>query len=286
MSLPAYVALSVTVSGLDPRRDRVQHVSAVDVRSTGARSEFQAAVSSTSSRRSASRGSTPAGRRWADVAVELRELINGKAVVTRDAESALAVLAADGVRLPGPAIDVAALGALLIPALPAPDVISLRESLGLPAQELDEAQDIADIFEALLVRIAEYDDLSLERIHLHATEAEWPFAALFEPGRNARLRAEIPVRRLDPPELQFLRDRPRDEELEPTGSLEDVADEAVQEILRISYRLRWPLQSEVRLRCCQPTPLLCRISSCARTCPILPLPWSAPMVANPLGSWR
>lgn len=231
MSLPAYVALCVTVSGLDPRRDRVQRITAVDVRSTGARSEFQASVSSAGSRRGTTHPASHAARRWSDIATDLRELIGSKAVVTRDAESVLAVLAADGVRLHEPAIDVAALGALLIPGLPAPDVTSLRESLGLPEIEQDEAQHIADIFEALLVRIAEYDDLTLERIHLHATEAEWPFASLFEPVRNARLRAEIPVRRLDPPELQFLRDRPREEELEPTGSLEDIADEALQEIL-------------------------------------------------------
>jgi hypothetical protein len=96
-------------------------------------------------------------------------LIDGKAVITRDAESALAVLAADGVRLQQPPIDVATLGALVIPALPAPDVPSLRESLGLADIDQDEAQHIADIFEALLVRIAEYDDLTLERIHHHAT---------------------------------------------------------------------------------------------------------------------
>lgn len=231
MSLPAYVALSVTVSGLDPRRDRVQHVSAVDVRSTGARSEFHASVSSAGSRKGGARSSSPSARRWVDIAADLRELIDGKAVVTRDAESVLAVLAADGVRLQQPPVDVAALGALLIPGLPAPDVTSLRESLDLPDVEQDEAQHIADIFEALLVRIAEYDDLTLERIHLHASEAEWPFASLFEPARNQRLRHEIPVRRLDPPELQFLRDRPREEELEPTGSLEDISDDAVQQIL-------------------------------------------------------
>src|SRR5215217_1176208 len=99
MSLLAYVALSVTVSGLDPRRDRVQHVSAVDVRSTGARSEFQASVSAVAGRRGAARAMSPSARRWADVASDVREMIDGKAVITRDADSALAVLAADGVRL-------------------------------------------------------------------------------------------------------------------------------------------------------------------------------------------
>ena len=231
MSLPAYVALNVTVSGLDPRRDRVQHVSAVDVRTTGARSEFQASVGSASGRRGTAQATRPSARRWADVASDVRELIDNKMVVTRDADTALAVLAADGVRLDVPPVDIAALAAVLLPGLPAPDVPSLRESLGLPEIEQDEAQHIADIFEALLVTIAEYDDLTLERIHLHATEAEWPFSPLFEHARNHRFRTEIPVRRLDPPELQFLRDRPRDEELEPTGSLEDVAGESVLEIL-------------------------------------------------------
>lgn len=231
MSPSAYVALNLTVSGLDPRRDRVQHISAVDVRSTGARSEFQAAVAASTGRKGAGRATSPSARRWADTAADLRELLGDKAVVTRDADSALAVLAADGVRLPAPAIDVAALGAVLIPGLPAPDVSSLRESLGLPDIEQDEAHHIADIFEALLVRIAEYDDLTLARIYLHATEAEWPFASLFEPVHNVQLRSEIPVIRLDPPELQFLRDRPREEELEPTGSLEDIADDAVQAVI-------------------------------------------------------
>ncbi|MEZ4564623.1 MAG: hypothetical protein R2853_17965 [Thermomicrobiales bacterium] len=188
-------------------------------------------MSSAGTRRGPGCSSLPTGRRWADIARDLRELLCDKTVVTRDADAVLAVLAADGVRLSAPAIDVAALGALMIPGLPAPDVPSLRESLGLPATDQDEAQHIADIFEALLVRIAEYDDLTLDRLHLHATEAEWPFAPLFAPARNVRLRGDIPVRRLDPPELQFLRDRPREEELEPTGSIEDIADNAVQEIL-------------------------------------------------------
>ncbi|MCA9876983.1 MAG: exonuclease, partial [Thermomicrobiales bacterium] len=139
--------------------------------------------------------------------------------------------AAEGVRLAEQPVDVATLGAVLIPGLPAPDVPSLRESLGLPEAAQDEAQHIADIYEALLVRVAEYDDLTLERIHHHAVEAEWPHAALFEVTRSARLRSEIPVPRLDPPELQFLRDRPREEELEPTGSLAEVADEAVRGVL-------------------------------------------------------
>ncbi|MCA9861460.1 MAG: hypothetical protein KC432_00505, partial [Thermomicrobiales bacterium] len=188
-------------------------------------------MSSAGTRRGPGCSSLPAGGRWADIARDLRELLCDKTVVTRDADAVLAVLAADGVRLSAPAIDVAALGALMIPGLPAPDVPSLRESLGLPATDQDEAQHIADIFEALLVRIAEYDDLTLDRLHLHATEAEWPFAPLFAPARNVRLRGDIPVRRLDLPELQFLRDRPREEELEPTGSIEDIADSAVQEIL-------------------------------------------------------
>ncbi|MFT4038784.1 MAG: helicase C-terminal domain-containing protein, partial [Thermomicrobiales bacterium] len=56
-------------------------------------------------------------------------------------------------------------------------------------------------------------------------------AELFEVTRNVRLRSEIPVTRLDPPELVFLRERPREDPLEPTGSLEDLADEAVAGIL-------------------------------------------------------
>ncbi|MCA9877748.1 MAG: hypothetical protein KC442_08200, partial [Thermomicrobiales bacterium] len=99
MSSHAYVALSLTVTGLDPRRDRVQHIAAVDVRPSGARSEYQAAVSQASGRRHAGGVAAPAGRRWADIASELRELLDGKIVVVRDAESALAVLAAEGVRL-------------------------------------------------------------------------------------------------------------------------------------------------------------------------------------------
>lgn len=231
MSSQAYVALSLTVTGLDPRRDRVQHISAVDVRASGARSEYEAAVGAASGRRRSGSAASPPGRRWADIASELRDLLDGKLVVVRDAESALAVLAAEGVRLATPPVDVAALGAVLIPGLPAPDVPSLRESVGLPDVIQDDAQHIADIYEALLVRIAEYDDLTLDRIHHHATEAEWPFASLFAVARNAQLRSEIPVPRLDPPELQFLRDRPRDEELEPTGSLDAIADEAVLGIL-------------------------------------------------------
>ena len=47
----------------------------------------------------------------------------------------------------------------------------------------------ADIFEALLARIAEYDDVTLDRLATHVSEGGWPFADLFEPRTAARFRA-------------------------------------------------------------------------------------------------
>ena len=155
-------------------------------------------------------------------------------MVTHDADRSLAVLAAEGVRLEQTPLDTAELASILVPALAATDLDTLAEALGIAVGTDDSrrnaADALADVFEALLARIAAYDDVTLERLATHVSEGGWQFAELFEPRFAARFRAsERP--RLMPPEIAFLRERAREDTLEPTGSLEPVDPQVVQEVI-------------------------------------------------------
>ena len=132
------------------------------------------------------------------------------------------------------ALPLAELASVLVPALAATDLETLAEALGVAYRDNHPlrtvADALADVFEALLVRIAGYDDVTLERLATHVSEGGWHFAELFEPRFAARFRPSGHPR-LMPPEIAFLRERPREDALEPTGSLEPVDLRVVQEVI-------------------------------------------------------
>ena len=239
VSIP-FVALALSTSGPNPRRDRVCRVSVVTADSRGERTEFEASVlveamaHPNGAEDPVARPAAPQ-RRWQDLAAELRALLGGQRVVTHDAAASLAVLAAEGVRLAAPPIDLGELASVLVPGLAATDLSTLAGALGVSDRDAEsvrsEADVIADVFAALLVRIAEYDDLTLERLELHTLEGGWPFFDLFSGQTVARVRATRAVDRRPPPELSYLRERPREDELEPTGSIEHVPSGAVQAVI-------------------------------------------------------
>ncbi|HEX5992869.1 MAG TPA: hypothetical protein VFY70_09885, partial [Thermomicrobiales bacterium] len=239
MSVP-FVALALTTTGPDPRRDRVSGVSAVAVDAGGDRTRFHA-IMPTKSLDSGSQDPAasciedqPFEAEWPEVAARLRELLGTGRVVTHDADRSLAVLAAEGVRLEQAPLDTAELASILVPALAATDLHTLAEALGV-ASANDESQRnaadvLTDVFEALLARIAAYDDVTLERLATHVAEGGWHFAELFESRFAARFRrGEDP--RFVPPEIAFLRERAREDALEPTGSLEPLDPRVVQEVI-------------------------------------------------------
>ena len=239
MSFP-FVALAIRTTGQDPRRDRVVGISLCVVSAEGTRSRFEARTEQAEADRaidareaSGSLASAKA-RPWAEIAGEVRERIGSMPVVVHDA-TPLAVMAAEGVRLSHQPFDIAELAPILVPALPATDLATVSAALGVAdgtlARIRSEADVIADIFEALLIRIAEYDDLTLERLEIHAFEGGWPFAELFSPRLAARTRAKHRIDRLAPPELAFLRERPRQDELEPTGSIQPIDQRQVEAII-------------------------------------------------------
>ena len=87
---PPFVALSITTTGPDPRRDRVRAVSAVSVDAAGERTRFEAMVQSAALLALDGNQSTP----WPEVAKELRRLTPGRRVVVHDTARSLAVMAA------------------------------------------------------------------------------------------------------------------------------------------------------------------------------------------------
>lgn len=239
MTIP-FVALTITTSGPDPRRDRVRCVAMQSVNAAGVRTPFsysadigrKASLSDVHS--AAVAEAKPKARRWQDIAADLRTHLDNALVVTLDATTDLAVLAAEGVRLRRPTIDLAELASLLVPGLGAADLTSLAESLGLPTMSdgsRGEPELLADVFERLLVRIAEYDDLTLERLSFHVSEGGWPFAELFDHRSVSRTRATQHLARLLSPELQFLRDRQREIELEPTGAIDPIDISSVRSMI-------------------------------------------------------
>ncbi len=226
MTVP-FVALAIKTTGPDPRRDRVSGVSAISVDASGKSTRLDAVISSPALL--ALDGNAAAA--WPDVAKELRRLTVSKRVVVHDAGRALAVMAAEGLRLDSVPIDTAELASILVPGLAATGLDALAAALGVAAPDeahgRGEAVVIADVFEALVGRIAEYDDVTLDRLATHVFEGRWPFAELFEPAVGAARGRE----RLLPPEVSFLRERPRTEALEPTGSLEPLDEGVVQAVI-------------------------------------------------------
>ncbi|MFN8590020.1 MAG: helicase C-terminal domain-containing protein [Thermomicrobiales bacterium] len=217
----AYVALSVTPTGPDPRRDRIRELSATIVEPDGSRSRVHHVVGT--------------DRAWVDTARSLKELWRDRRVVMHDPGRVTMVMAAEGVRLPEPPIDTAELAAILVPGLAATDLPSLAAFLGVASRpdDLDhnDADLLADVMERLLARIAEYDDVTLDRLSLHIEDGGWPFADLFRPTpRKGRGKGKA-ARRLPPPEVSFLRERPREDPLEPTGSLEPIGKDEVTAII-------------------------------------------------------
>jgi Rad3-related DNA helicase len=239
VSLP-FVALALTTTGPDPRRDRVSGVSIVSVAPGGERTRFDAVVRARAvglvGRDPAEEGLQAQTQEadWPEIATKLRDLLANQRVVTHDADLSLAVLAAEGVRLEQAALDTAELASIVVPALAATDLDTLAEALGVAAGGADPRRNGADalteVFEALLARIASYDDVTLERLATHVSDGGWHFAELFEPRFAAQFRSSEESR-LMPPEIAFLRERPREETLEPTGSLEPVDRQVVQDVI-------------------------------------------------------
>ncbi|HLL51753.1 MAG TPA: DEAD/DEAH box helicase, partial [Thermomicrobiales bacterium] len=215
-------------------------VSATAVDATGARTRFDAIVETLPNVPGLEQSSPIAipidatGAGWREIAANLRTFLGARRVVTHDAGRPLAVLAAEGVRLYEIPVDTAELASILVPGLAAIDLATLADALGVSAvdgdSDLNAADAIADIFEALQARIAEYDDVTLDRLSLHVHEGGWPFADLFEHLQATGVRTGG-HRRLLPPEIAFLRERPREEALEPTGSLEPLELQAVRDVI-------------------------------------------------------
>jgi hypothetical protein len=229
VSLP-FLALSLTTTGPNPKWDRVAGVSALAIDAAGTKTLLEAKVDlpGYGAELDALRGST---MEWKDLARELRDLMRAKRVIVHDASSALAVMAAEGVRLDQAPVDLAELAPVLIPGLAATNLDTLSAVLGVDSDQCSRSEAIAAIFEALLVKIAEYDDLTLERLEVHAIEGQWPFADLFREQLAAQVRAQRRVERLAPPELSFLRERIRLDELEPTGSIEPLEEGEILAVL-------------------------------------------------------
>jgi Rad3-related DNA helicase len=238
VSLP-FIALALTTTGPDPRRDRVSAVSTVTVDANGARTGTDAAVRVASGidhphPLSEGRKDQPYEADWPEIAAELRVLLANRRVVVHDADRSLAVLAAEGVRLEQPPLDTAELASILVPGLASTGLDTLAETVGVTSGALGSRQNVADalvdVFEALQGRIAAYDDVTLERLATHISEGGWQFADLFEPRIAARFRTSG-EQRLMPPEIAFLRERPREDALEPTGSLEPLDRRVVQDVI-------------------------------------------------------
>ncbi|MCD6056672.1 MAG: exonuclease family [Thermomicrobiales bacterium] len=239
MSLP-FVALALTTTGPDPRRDRVSAVQTVTVDVGGERTRFNATVRSKSIGTEYPNPATPPPEdqpqlvEWPEIAAQLRALLANRRVVTHDADRSLAVLAAEGVRLEQAPLDTAELASILVPGLASTDLDTLGEALDVtPAGNgppRNAADALADVFEALLAKIAAYDDVTLERLATHISDGGWQFADLFEPRTAARFRSTREPR-LMPAEIAYLRERAREEALEPTGSLEPLDRQFVQDVI-------------------------------------------------------
>jgi len=239
VSLP-FIALALTTTGPDPRRDRVSAVSTVTVDASGERTRFDAVVQSRALAIELPNPTPevtehqPHEAEWPEIAEKLRVLLANGRIVTHDADRALAVLAAEGVRLEQAPLDTAELASILVPGLASTGLDTLGEALGVDSgdngSQRNVADALADVFEALQARIAAYDDVTLERLATHISEGGWQFADLFEPRFAARFRTSGEPR-LMPPEIAFLRERPREDALEPTGSLEPLDHRVVQDVI-------------------------------------------------------
>jgi DNA polymerase-3 subunit epsilon/ATP-dependent DNA helicase DinG len=236
VSLPL-ATLVIDTTGPDPRRDRVRGYSAAIFDVTGHRKNLGDRVDVESCAQTnpddSSNEESLVRRPWRDVAVEIRKLVNEHRIVTHDASRALTVLAAEGVLLPKQPIDLAELASIVVPGVASSDVIALCAFLGIPMPPSRQvnAELLADTFVALLARVAEYDEGTLDRLLLHVGDGGWSFADLFDPDLPLAPRVRGRSPKLTPPELLFMRERAREEPLAATGSLQQVNPRAVEEIL-------------------------------------------------------
>ena len=236
-----FVALALTTTGPDPRRHRVRSVATVTVDADKGRERYSAVTGADLADREAlaetASGPAPPALRadWKDVAAALRERTRAGRVVVSDFGRHRAVLLAEGARLDETPVDVGELASILVPGLATTEIGALSEALGVGSGEAEagrnEADVIADVYLALLDRIAQYDEMTLERLKTHVRDGGWPFAELFEPAEVARWRARRNGDRLPSPEIAFLQERPRPDTLEPTGSIEPVDGAEIHAII-------------------------------------------------------
>lgn len=228
-----FVALSLQTTGPDPRRDRIQRVAAITVDGGAERSRYQALVAHRAANDGIEESGTEPAAPWRTVAGDLRGLLSRRTVVLHDAPRVLPLLTAEGIRFDELPVDTVELASIVVPGLPSTDLQTLVETLGIQppnAADSTEADVVADVFAALLGRIAEYDEVTLERLATHVAEGGWPFADLFDERRVAAWRAPG-MTRLQTPEIAFLRERAREDPLEPTGSLDPVEEHSLRRVI-------------------------------------------------------
>lgn len=228
-----FIALDITTTGPDPKRDRVTGVSTLTVDWDGSCTERAFAAADGESKN----GSR--ARAWSTLASELRRDTADRWIVTHDASSALAVLSAEGIRLSTLPFDLVDLASILVPGLPSPDLATLAAALGVEPLTIAASARAAlmtEVFQRLQQRIGEYDDLTRERLEVHVYEGGWPFFELFS-DRMLGSRNLDAGEKLLAPELAYLRERPRSDPLEPTGSIDPIDVTEVQRIVAPSGAL-------------------------------------------------
>ena len=159
--MTAFVALDIETTGLDPTRDRIIEVGAVQFSESGEEAEFSSLVNP--GRRLSpfierltgiTNDDVTAAPPLERIAADLRRFVHGRTIVGHNIEFDLEFLRAAGVTGPTEAVDTATLARLLLPELKTHGLADVAEALGLEPdgrhRALSDARLAVRVFNGLL----------------------------------------------------------------------------------------------------------------------------------------
>jgi DNA polymerase-3 subunit epsilon/ATP-dependent DNA helicase DinG len=174
----------------------------------------------------------------ADVRMKVRQLLGTLPIVAHNVDFDVAMLEKSGIPVPNRKHDTFRLATLLLPNLASYSLPSVAEALGIDEanahRALADAERHAHVFRALLARMDDYDERTLNQAASFAQQAGWPEAQLFRSAADRALTGPLFANERSRellPELKFLEPRDTPKALQRTGSQASLDIDGMLELL-------------------------------------------------------
>ncbi|RIK45920.1 MAG: exonuclease [Chloroflexi bacterium] len=251
------VALDVEATGMDPTRDEVIEIGAVKFRGNTVVARFASLVRPSSTISLGIRSLTGISNEQARsappfmaIAPKLRDFVRQFPIVGQSIEFDLEMLAAAGLRFENVRYDTFELATILLPELPAYNLLTIASKLGIDTagthRAVTDAETTMAVFNRLVERTEDFDDATLRRIaeatrvsgsqltHLFSQlvrERQAEAGGTIGTSIGAQLLAQLSRAPEAGSEAMFLIPRERPAKLEPTGSQAPIAAETLREAM-------------------------------------------------------